>query len=407
MSVIVSQSLLKGPEQSSGELDPQRLKLSTDRNVAVLDVGPDLRVVIYRGAKYSWDSFVKNAPPSSIGADGFVAAHSRSSRHHWNFDHHGEGVDRLNQQSTCLQVFDGLQNGLGSGLVAAGGQPTIFLNHICPDGIFTVHAVSNREKYMADNHSNKPIGLLFALEDLVDRGSNKIDLKDPTLEILNWIVEPWWRDRARLEQDPISELSSTVEAVLFRLSEFERGSGGRRPIQVKYRLLNQSDKRAPQPFGYMFFSEESPFTRPFLAQQGQRGGFISLLSQDGDKYWYRLGLFDYLAQDNFPALTDLCSVLNRAEQLLGNLVTAEPFQQNGGSGKYNRWGSSQIVGGCPPGGSLLSPAELVDVVNNYIVCLSSDRGSNSSLFRHDLFLSEILPDLITSLVAHKGCGAFI
>lgn len=407
MSAVVCQSWSNVAPQVSYKLDPDNLKQTGGRDVAVLEIGNNVRVAVCRGVKFSWNYFLQNTPPVSIGGDGFVADCSRSSKDHWNFDHHGEEVDRAKEQSTCLQVFEGLQNGLGHSLIAAGARPTLFLNHICPDGIFAIHAISNREKYLSSDHARKPIGVLFDLEDKIDRGSHQIDLKDPALEILNWIVEPWWRDRARLERDSMTELSSTIEAVLYRLEQFEQGRACRNPVEVGYKLLRELDPQAPTPYGYTFLSEESPFTRAHLSQIGTRGGFVSILAQDGDKYWYRLGIFEPAETTQFPALKGLCAVLNCAEKLMGNSITDDSNQQNGGPGVYNRWGSSQIVGGGPPQGSLLAPATLTDIINNYILHHSRYENIGSGDSVRDEFISNQLPDLIGALVSRTALGSYI
>lgn len=283
-----------------------------------------------------------------IALDGFVAAppfrHVTKTGYAFNFDHH-TGGDRLSMRSTSGQVLLALKLGLASQLDNAD----VFVNDCDQDVCLATWLLSHPHRVV--DTSEPLLNRLIWAEDVLDvtGGSYPFPKSSGLRETLYWIFAPYEESRSFVHTMTATQMQATIEAVWKRIDDYLMGAGqktlAREASSMAYTILN-SDHRA-----VFMVREHEPGARRAMARAGIRS-FISVDPQPNGRWLYKIGTFVPFSYFPLPKIYD---ALNK-EEAFKYMGLGQPWSVTQG------WGGSDLIGGGPRSGSLLSPDAVYSVV---------------------------------------------
>lgn len=334
---------------------------------------------------FNWYDFTKNMPKGSIGLDGFVRDKTilldSNFPLYLNFDHHIG--DRTLIRSTCSQVFHYAQGKVFSSCFEKYNiKPVAYINHLDGDSVLSAYIVANYSKYESDHAKDLPIRKIIDIEDEIDRNGGIFhgNLNDKFFHYLNWCLQPL--DSAL---SPDIKLTSCFE----RFSDFENGKGKMLQPQSAFCFIQDFYPTTQESPYFHFITAESPFTRSFLFQGGEKDAFVSLKeisTKDNQEECFTYSIGKLTETSNFP-IKDIVTILNYVEKILQpNLIT-----------KNNCWGTNNLIGGSPyKTQSKITPNLLTKIIDEFIN-FRVQNGKNQT----DEFYISILPTLMQEFLENS------
>lgn len=288
----------------------------------------------------SWDEFRATAPPFSIALDGFVSDYIKFDPQgpFANFNHH-EGCDRLGTRSTCGQVMMAIKQGLFQ-TFQKNGEPHAILHVNDPDNdvCMSVWLMQNYER-IAGMKSEPLITRLVAVVDFLDStaGLFPLDVNSRIRREIGWMFQPYSdaRQSGRLSNMSVEEMTTLIEAVCARISDYTIGKGQKiNKLNVDYKIIYKGN-------GWAMIEELGFEARAQLANDGIYA-FISVKQLPNERLNCSIGKMSPFVPFPIPLLYE---DFNQAE---GNPTK-----------KHDRWGGGDTIGGSPRnGGTKLTMEEL-------------------------------------------------
>jgi len=340
----------------------------------------EVEVVVEPGRVLSWQEFKSSSPAGSIALDGYVkGATLFDETGPWvNFNHH-EGVDRLSTSSTCLQVLlyikagfiDHFTNNTKLNLRA-------YVNDCDQDTCLAIWLLANHKRVLGTKSEDKIEKLVYT-ENCLDifGGAYPYTLDDQMISELAWIFEPYTESRAHTKFMDAAKMAWVVKAVCKRISAFADGLGKRILPRADYKHIYEVFPEIQTAArGWAFVAQEETYAR--LRLVSDYDAFVSLLGEDNGYFKYTIGKLKAMAA--FP-VRELYEVMNAAESLKGNKIN-----------ESNNWSGSDNMGGSPRGsGSLITPKEMLELVNTFLDYYLQDEYNE---LRKEFFLRIIVPSIV-------------
>lgn len=311
-----------------------------------------ISLTIEPGPGKTWDRFLTENPPFSIGIDGYVDGPPVFSPKgpHLNLDHH-KGVDRLATYSTCKQMMLCI-NGRLFRRFFKDGHPhaTLFGNDCDQDVCVTDFLINNHERIVGARGERRLIELIDTV-DLLDTtgGLYLMDIKSRLREEVNWIFHPYIdvRTSGRLEKMSGEEMIKLVKEVGGRINSYANGRGGRKEADVRFEMIHKG-------IGWVMFKEIGVDARYRVCMEGH-DAYVMLKGGEGSsRFHYSIGRISQFVP--FPVKA-IIEALNTAE---GPTVVMEKTRRPA-------WGGSDIIGGSPRMfGSCLPPEDVVKIVEEVL-----------------------------------------
>ena len=296
----------------------------------------NFEIVIFPRHDMPWEEFVRTTPPRSIALDGVVKGGPRfdPATLHQNFDHH-DGVVREATMCTAMQVFYAIKGGL---MRSFGGDTCyIYINDTDQDTSLAVWILLNY-KLFEGTQSIPHINRLLELDNRWDvtGGAFPMNLNDALLRQHSWVFQPYTdlRKSGGLASATEVELRNNLEAVLARLTQYLMGQGGEVEMDTLHEILFDHPR-------FKIVNEIGGNDARYHLYANGMDAFISLVATRPDgRFIYSVGRRSCYIP--FP-VTRLFQVFNAAEG-------------------QNRWGGSDLIGGCARGdGSKLEWGQLRDL----------------------------------------------
>ncbi len=302
------------------------------------------------GKVYTWEDFLIEKPPFSIGLDGIVSGPTMRDNYgpYANFDHHHPSIDRLSTRSTSAQVHMEINMGLFD-VFKKKGVPyaNIFIND--PDEDADLSSFQLRHHELVKGHGNPKLNRLVYCEDMLDCTAGAYPFGDIRIRRqMAWIFLPYTEARfeKRLGDMGISEMRDIVEAVHGRIEQYLFEECGEIALEGHYERIGGGKK-------WSLVKETGPAARMALYND-KINAFVSLLGENGG------GTLRYTVNKRSPwtpfdnkKVYDIC---NEEEKILGLEITEE-----------NKWGGSDLSGGSPRDtGSLIKPDRLEKILNDIL-----------------------------------------
>ena len=313
-----------------------------------------IKLLAEPGVVLSWEQFIQAKPPYSIALDGYVNSQSELDfiGPYMNLDHHS-GVRRLITRSTCSQVYLGIVLGLFK-LFQKDNRPhaNIYVNDCDQDVCLSYWLLKNPDKIINISIQDN-IARLIIGEDFLDAtaGSFPIDLTRDITQQSFWIFEPYTivRNNGELKNYTSRQMVELIQSVYDRIDLYTEGKAKKIEADFRYKIVGGGK-------GWVLAEEIGAYARTQLYQEGVQS-LITFRDNQDSTFTYSIGKVSGFI--NFP-ITDFYNVLNKAENLI------DP---------NNQWGGSTTIGGSPRrSGSILSPEELENIINDYISSRWSSDG---------------------------------
>lgn len=298
----------------------------------------------------SWDTFRRERPGYAIALDGFVSGPSLyDPSGPWvNLNHH-EGVGRLATRATCEQALMSLQMGLLEPFMV-GDQPrgTLYVNDVDQDVCLSVWLFQHH--LQLGSREWERVHRLVSLEGILDTtaGAYPFPLDSADLREIAWVFKPYsdlFRSRYRPQLDSRA-MAAVIEAVGNHISGYVRGHAQLIALDLRYDRLGGGSSWA-------LVREHGLQSRTAMRAHGIRA-FVSVRTRASSatpRWDYTLARMSPYVR--FPVV-DLYEVLNEAEHI--------------GPEESDRWSGSDTIGGSPRHrGSGLSPEDITQVIENYLV----------------------------------------
>lgn len=300
---------------------------------------------------WSWERFVREAPPYAVALDGFVASPPCFDERgpHVNFNHH-EGVDRLATRSTCAQVLMAIRQGLFDAFRDQRGARAVIYVNDCDEDVCT-------SWYLLSHHSlcqqamNPRLNRLVALEDALDAtaGAYPIPKDAPALRQVAWIFEPYRQFRLsgqldRRDAEGPRTFRAVIDDVTNRIAQYVVGGGGEISIDTRYERVGGGR-------GWAMIREIGAQAKTGLFGDGVRA-HVSVRRRPDGRWSYAVGRMSPFVR--FP-LSAIYAACNAAE------IATDPTT----CATTDTWGGSDVVGGSPRvRGSQISPDELTRIIDD-------------------------------------------
>jgi hypothetical protein len=158
-----------------------------------------------------------------------------------------------------------------------------------------------------------------------------------------WIFEPYTiaRNNGALKNYSSSQMNELIQSVYDRISLYTEGKAQKIEVDFRHKIVGGGK-------GWVLAEEIGAYARVQLYQEGVQA-LITFRDNQDSTFTYSIGKVSGFI--NFP-ITDFYNVLNKAENLI------DP---------NNQWGGSTTIGGSPRrSGSILSPEELENIINDYM-----------------------------------------
>lgn len=299
-----------------------------------------------------WTSFCGlRATVPLIAIDGFVpsgpafASVTRGGTPRLNFNHH-DGVSRLETRATCAQALIAIRQGLfskGGPFADERGHPVaaVYANDCDEDVCLTWFVLS--QSHLTGQTINPLLNRLVYMEDMLDTtaGGYPFPSDMPSLQVLNWIFEPYRRFRmiGGLDRRIPTEFAAVVEDVSQRISAYIAGNGKSLDLDTRYEVLSRDGFWAE-------IREVGMNARVGVYGDGIRAFVTSRQRPDG-RWVHTLGRQSIFVPFDVPKIL---ARLNEIESC-GN----------------DRYGGGDLIGGSPRvAGSATSPADLVEIVREVL-----------------------------------------
>ena len=176
------------------------------------------------GKVYTWEDFLTEKPPFSIGLDGIISGPTMRDNYgpYANFDHHHPSIDRLSTRSTSAQVHMEINMGLFD-VFKKKGVPyvNIFINDPDEDACLSSFQLKHHE--LVKGHGNPKLNRLVYCEDMLDCTAGAYPFGDIRIRRqMAWIFLPYTEARfeKRLGDMGIAEMRDVVEAVYGRIEQY-------------------------------------------------------------------------------------------------------------------------------------------------------------------------------------------
>lgn len=304
-----------------------------------------LTLVVRPGMMISLDEFLKDAPPYSMGLDGYVKGPPKfvSEGPYAVFNHH-EGVDRLATRCTSGQLLVAIKQGLIEAFTRDGVfAPRIYVNDPDQDSSLAVWLLDNFERVIG-TRSEPLVNKLVYAEDLLDTtaGAYPFSPQSKLMMQLAWIFEPYMKARVegRLDHMTGAEMADVISSVGANITDFTLGRIRSVPLDIRFDDLGGGP-------GWKLIKETGAYARTGLFASGTQA-FVSLVSEYEGRTRYSIGKMSPYV--HFP-LEKIFAALNAAEPLEGEC-----------------WGGSDIIGGSPRrSGSSLSTKEIERIINHVLL----------------------------------------
>lgn len=294
----------------------------------------------------TWEQFVAGAPPFSIALDGYVADGPRLDTRgpHACFNHH-ENVSRLETRATCAQVLMSIRQGLFECFREEGAvRASVFVNDCDEDVCLSWFLL--KHGWLAEHVMNPAINKLVGMEDVLDAtaGAYPFPVDLPALRELAWVFEPYRRLRLSGELDKKDRASyeAVVTDVEGRIMRHLTHQGGEIQIDTRYDRIGGGR-------GWAMIRELGAQARTGAFADGIKA-YVAVRERPDGRHVYTVGRMSLFI--DFFRVPEIISALNEAE---------------GTTGKADRWGGGDTIGGSPRvAGSALDPAQVAVVVNDVV-----------------------------------------
>ncbi len=308
--------------------------------------------MIEPGPGKTWDRFLAENPPFSIGIDGYVNAPPDFDPKgpHLNLDHH-KGVDRLATYSTCKQMMLCINGRLFRRFFKDGiPNATIFGNDCDQDVCVADFLINNHERIVGIRGERRLIELIDTV-DLLDTtgGLYLMDIKSRLREEVNWIFHPYGEARTSGELEGLSgdQMVKLVKSVGERIRDYANGRGGRIEADTRHEMIHTGN-------GWVLFREIGIDARHQVCMDGADAYVMLKEGGEGSRFHYSIGKISKFIP--FP----VAAIIAALDAVEGpTVVRGEAFKPT--------WGGSDIIGGSPKMfGSCLPPKEVIKIVEEVL-----------------------------------------
>jgi len=291
----------------------------------------------------TWEQFVAEAPPFSIALDGYVADAPRfdASGPHASFNHH-EKCSRLETRATCAQVLMAIRQGLfGCFRLDGSATATVFVNDCDEDVCLSWFLL--KHGWLAENVMNPLLNRLVAMEDVLDAtaGAYPFPVDLPALRELAWVFEPYRRLRlsGELDKKDKSSYEAVVTDVESRIARHLTHQGGEIRLDTRYDRIGGGH-------GWAMIREVGAQARTGVFADGI-SAYVAARQRPDGRWAYTVGRMSlFISHFRVP---EIIAALNEVD---------------GTTGKPDRWGGGDTIGGSPRvAGSGLDPGQVAAVVN--------------------------------------------
>ncbi|MDO8466647.1 MAG: hypothetical protein Q7S83_00720 [bacterium] len=311
-----------------------------------------IKLVIEPGVKKTWEQFLAENPPFSIGIDGYVNAPPLLSEKgpHLNLDHH-EGVDRLATYSTCKQMMLAINGRLFRTFQKDGVPTATLFGNDCDQDVWVVDATINHHERFVGAKSEPRLRQLIDVVDLLDTtgGLYLMDINSRLRKEVNWIFHPYTEARTSgtLEKMTGEEMVNLVKLGGRRIIDYANGRGGQIEPDTRHKIRHKGN-------GWVMFEEIGADARYKVCMEGD-GAYV-MIKEGGSssRFHYSVGRISKFVP--FP-VREIINALNAVE---GPTVVMEKTHRP-------TWGGSDIIGGSPRVfGSCLTPEEVIKIVEEVL-----------------------------------------
>ena len=288
----------------------------------------------------SWEEFCSPSRPYAIALDGYLYCEPRYDPviPCANFDHH-VAVDRLATRTAAGQTLLAIRLGLfNSFRDAQGARAQVYVND-CDEDVSLAWFLL---KYgtLAEQVFAPVLNRLVFMVDVLDvtAGAYPFPADLDGLQELAWIYDPYrqFRLSGELDQRDPRAFTAIVDATEERLVRYLSGSGERRALDTRYRVIGGGRQWA-------LVEELGAQARTGMLADGIRA-YVAVRRRPDGAYTYTVGRMSGFVPFDVPALLE---ALNVAEGITGP----------------DRWGGSAFVGGSPRlAGSSMSPEMVARVI---------------------------------------------
>lgn len=299
-----------------------------------------VRIVIDPNVKpMDFDKFCQTHPPRSIAGDGYCKSGPmyRAEGPYRNFNHHDE-TSRDDTLVSCAQGLVAVRKGLYDRFCVNGvPDATLFINDIDPDA--STLAIILKYPYLMQGVMNPLINRMVDMIHHLDMSGGLWPFPEnlPSLEVTNWVFDPYWRHRmsGELQKKDAKTFMSVFEDIEHRFFEYLAGRAKSKPLDLDYDELGGGP-------GWTMVREIGAQARIRMLGKGIRA-FVSVRNGQDGRWIYTICRYaDYTP---FP-IEEICAELNKDE---------EPENQFGGG--------NIVIGNAYGQGSVRSPDAIQQCIN--------------------------------------------
>jgi hypothetical protein len=311
----------------------------------------------------SFDKFCEKAPRGSIALDGIVKGVTQFNENGpWmNIDHHSEKT-----KSTAAQIEDFiLKNQLGAFEKDGKISANLYVNHCDEDVCLSLFLLKYAHIPEIINHEK--MQRLVKINDNLDiaGGMYPYAADSPDLKEVTWVMEPYQQfmlnkgttGKYSSDEDRNTAYLGVVGQVEERIISYLTGEAEAKIREYKPKTEFEKIEHDHEDQWTFVKNLEAQGRTKMARDKIPAYVYLKNYDEKARKYYYSIGkLSESVDYFDLPKFYEL---LNGAE-------AAKVTDPNNIKNDTNKWGGSTIVGGSPPLGSVLSPEEIIKIINQYI-----------------------------------------